>query len=209
LAALAKGLQWRGAMDRSRPGFESSAVIDRLVDLERELALLRRQVQEPLYASSQLPSTDFRALRFRVGAEEYAVPVGWVREIVRYVALTSIADAPHGVAGAINVRGEVLPVLDTRLRLGMPTIAPNLRTSIVLLAIPGHAFGILVDAVVDVIDVPHSSLSEPNANLTQSAAIKSVATLNSGVLQLLDIARLLSRPQWEALPAALPTKDDP
>jgi hypothetical protein len=45
--------------------------------------------------------------------------------------------------------------------------------------------------------------------VVRGAAIKRVATLNSGVLQLLDIARLLSRPQWEALPAALPTKDDP
>jgi purine-binding chemotaxis protein CheW len=208
LVALAKRLQCSDPMDRSHSALENPAVIDRLVDLEREVALLRRQVQEPLYASSQLPNADFRALRFRVSGEEYGVPVGWVREIVRYVALTSIADAPHGVAGAINLRGEVLPVLDTRVRLGMSATAPNLRTSIVLLAIPGHAFGILVDAVIDVSLVPRTCLSEPNATLTQSAAIKSVATLQSGVLQLLDIARLLTRPQWEALPTTSEPKDE-
>ncbi len=189
---------------RNTNGHANGELTQRLARLEQELTLLRRQVQEPLYASSELPPDDFQALRCSLDTEYFGLPINWVREILRYVALTKMANAPAGVAGAINVRGEILPVIDTRQRLGLPSISPNLRTSIILVAIPGHDFGMLVDAVLDVVDIPHSSLSAPNSDLTQSVAIKSVATLGSQVVQLFDIARLLTKHQWEAIPQSMP-----
>jgi purine-binding chemotaxis protein CheW len=160
-----------------------------------------------LYAASQLPESDFLALRCALGEGEYGMPIAWVREILRFVALTPVANAPSGVIGAVNVRGEVLPVIDTRVRLGLPAMAPTLRTSIVLAQVSDHKFGMLFDAVVDVVLVPRTALSAPNSELTANLAISNVASIGTRVLQLLDLARLLTRAQWDALPDAPVTTD--
>jgi purine-binding chemotaxis protein CheW len=183
-----------------QPRDADATLLDKLAGLEQELQSLRRQLQEPLHAASQLPDTDFLALRCSLADGEYGMPISRVKEILRYVALTPIADAPLGVVGAVNVRGDVIPVLDTRVRLGLPATIPSLRTSIVLAEVAEHKFGMLFDAVVDVVLVPRAVLSAPHSELTRNLAISNVASIGTRVLQLLDLARLLTRAQWDSLP---------
>jgi purine-binding chemotaxis protein CheW len=93
-------------------------------------------------------------LRFRLGSEWYAVPVGQVVEVVSLVAITPLPQSPPHVLGAITVRGQAITVLDLRHLLGY-TLAPLKLTTPMIILRPEHgaAFAALVDEVEGVIEV--------------------------------------------------------
>lgn len=185
-----------------------AAHLNRLEQLERELALLRRELGDESSAPA-LPTADFQALVFEVNDTSYGIPIAIVREIVRYVKLTSVSDVPHAVIGAINVRGEVLPVLDARRRLGQPVARPNLSTPILLLATQKQAFGLVVDSVDVVCEIRAKDVVRPTGAMAQSACVSGVATVGSRVVQILDVDRTLSVRQWKTLHSKLGDSDDP
>ena len=89
-------------------------------------------------------------LTFRLGGEEYGIALGAIQEIRGYQAPTRIAGAPDDVSGVLNLRGEIVPVVDLRLRFGLePGI--DASTVIVVVNVRGHTVGAVVDAVSDAI----------------------------------------------------------
>jgi purine-binding chemotaxis protein CheW len=175
---------------------------ERLERLEEELALLRRELGDDVDRLTA-PKANFRALTFEVETALYGVPIEIVREVVRYVKLTPVSDVPDPVVGAINVRGEVLPVIDARRRLGQPVTSPGLRTPILLLSTGRQSFGLIVDAVHSVDEIDASTISQPTGTMVRSACVAGVATIGSRVVQLLDADRTLSVRQWRNLHAKL------
>jgi purine-binding chemotaxis protein CheW len=118
--------------------------------------------------SAHLPATDSRAgkyLAFHVGAEEYAIGVLGVREIMGMQDVTAVPHTPPYVKGIINLRGKVVPVVDLRLKFQMPSTGYTPRTCIVVVNIPGEAGGILmgviVDAVSEVVNVVAAEIENP------------------------------------------------
>jgi purine-binding chemotaxis protein CheW len=95
---------------------------------------------------------------FRVGAEEYVVDIMRVREIVAPLPVTSLPGAPPFVEGVLSLRGDVVPVVDLRRRLGLDP-APRTRRSrmLVVNAGPGR-LALLVDAVSEVVRIPRSAI---------------------------------------------------
>src|SRR5258708_36311970 len=90
-----------------------------------------------------------RYVTFLVAGETYAVPALSVREVIRWVAPARVPNAGPSVKGVINLRGEIVTVLDLRLRLGLPAAEPTDRTCIAAVplrrgAVPQHA-GLLLD----------------------------------------------------------------
>jgi purine-binding chemotaxis protein CheW len=138
---------------------------------------------------------DEQVVVFRLGAEEFGVPIDSVQEIVRVPeTLTHVPKAPASVEGVINLRGSVLPVVDLRRRLGLPAIARNDGQRIVVFLIRNVRTGFIVDAVAEVLKVPRAAIEPaPRLSSEQSALLARMANLEKQkrMLQLIDPAHLL------------------
>ncbi len=184
----------------------SGELLARLDDLEAEVARLRTAVATARDDDApRLPTSSFHALRLGLGDDTYGVPIDWVREIVRYVELTRIADVPEFVAGTINFRGEILPVIDGRARFGLPSRPPRRGTAIVLLRVGRIEAGLVVDGVRDVAHVASGTLQTPGGPLSTAHGVAALTAVEGEIVQLLDISRLLSRQQWESVQLATST----
>ncbi len=134
---------------------------------------------------------------FRLGKEEFGVPIDSVQEIVRVPdELTHVPKAPHSVEGVINLRGAVLPVVDLRRRLGLPPVERSDRQRIMVFLVAGVHTGYIVDSVAEVLKV-HASDIEPSPCLSseQSTLLARMANLDrqKRMVQLIDPSHLLAR----------------
>lgn len=106
-------------------------------------------------------------LTFAVAGEEYAIPILRVREILAYGPLTRVPRAPKFVAGVMNLRGSVVPVVDLRTKLGLPQTEITPRTCIVIVEIEGeHAtttMALLAEEVREVIELAEAEVEPPPA----------------------------------------------
>ena len=90
-----------------------------------------------------------RYLTFTLGEESYGLPVLKVREIIRLCPITSVPRMPPHVKGVINLRGKVIPVIDLRLKFGLPSIDYTQRTCIIVVQVKTGSTSILMGIVVD------------------------------------------------------------
>jgi purine-binding chemotaxis protein CheW len=113
---------------------------------------------------------DEQVVVFRLDKEEFGVPIDSVQEIVRVPEeLTHVPKAPPFVEGVINLRGSVLPVIDLRRRLGMPTVERSDRQRVMVFLIAGMRTGFIVDSVAEVLKI-HKSAIEPAPHLSTEQA---------------------------------------
>jgi purine-binding chemotaxis protein CheW len=138
---------------------------------------------------------DEQVVVFRLGAEEFGVPIDSVQEIVRVPeTLTHVPKAPASVQGVINLRGSVLPVVDLRRRLGLQAVERNDRQRIVVFLIRGVRTGFIVDAVAEVLKVPRRAIEPaPHLSSEQATLLARMANLEKQkrMLQLIDPTHLL------------------
>lgn len=143
---------------------------------------------------------------FRLGDEEFGVPIMVVQEIVRVPPqLTRVPCGPPFVEGVINLRGTVLPVVDQRRRLGLPAIERNDRQRIMVLSHEQQRTGFIVDAVAEVLRVPAQALQPaPALDAEPHPLVRRVAQLPGGrLVQQVDPHELMRlRPERSALSAA-------
>jgi purine-binding chemotaxis protein CheW len=182
----------------ARPALEA-----RLLDLEAELRALRRDLLYGQVETDVLPAGDVTLLRCRVGGDDYGISTDAVVEILRYVQVTRIADVSDVVAGAINVRGQVVAVIDARLRFRHAATPPCRGTAIVLTRVRGRLVGLIVDQVLDIVPIARGALSAPGGALSTAQGIAAIATLDRGVAQVIDLNHLLSGVQWEHVANAI------
>jgi purine-binding chemotaxis protein CheW len=146
---------------------------------------------------------DTQVVIFRLGAEEFGVPIMSVQEIVRVPeALTRVPRSPAFVEGVINLRGSVLPVIDQRSRLGLPLIERNDRQRIMVYLLAGMRTGFIVDSVAEVLRIPAARiLPAPTLSQEQSELIGRVANLDGGkrMVMLIDPAHLLQGSEAQAV----------
>jgi purine-binding chemotaxis protein CheW len=100
---------------------------------------------------------------FRVGDEEYVIDIRRIREIVQPLPVTAVPRAPEWMDGVVNLRGEVVPVLDVRRRLGLPQRLPSRRTKLLIVHVGGRVVALVVDAVSEVVRIPRSEIDPPPA----------------------------------------------
>jgi len=139
---------------------------------------------------------DEQVVVFRLGTEEFGVPIDSVQEIVRVPAsLTHVPKAPTAVEGVINLRGSVLPVVDLRRRLGLDTVERNDGQRIVVFVIRGVRTGFIVDAVAEVLKVPRQAIEPaPRLSSEQATLLARMANLEKQkrMLQLIEPTHLLA-----------------
>jgi purine-binding chemotaxis protein CheW len=133
---------------------------------------------------------------YQLAGQEYGIDIASVREIIRVPAdLKHVPHSPDYVAGVINVRGAVLPVVTLRIRFGVGEVARTDRERIIVLNRDGVQTGYIVDAVAEVLRIPRSRLEPaPALSPEQSRLIGTVANLNDGkrIIQIVDAAALFA-----------------
>jgi purine-binding chemotaxis protein CheW len=138
---------------------------------------------------------------FRLADEVYGINVMQVQEVLRVSEIAPVPGATHYVLGIINLRGNVVTVIDTRIRLGLTTTEVTDSTRIVIIEGAKHVVGILVDCVAEVVDLAMSEVeSAPNVGNDESAKyIQGVASRDDELLILVDLNKLLTDEEWEEL----------
>ena len=136
-------------------------------------------------------------LTFALAHEEYGLEILKVREIIGYIQVTALPQTPHYVKGVINLRGQVIPVVDLRSKFGMDTADVTDETCIIVVEIAhnGRKFstGIVVDRVQEVLDIPGGNIEEaPQFGASVNTDfILGMGKVGESVKILLDIDRVL------------------
>lgn len=130
---------------------------------------------------------------FRLDDEIYAINVMQIQEVLRYTEITPVPGAPMYVVGIINLRGNVVTVIDTRKRFGLPPGEITEATRIVIVEALKQVVGILVDSVADVIYIRQSEIeTTPNVGNEETAKfIQGVCHKNDQLLILVDLERMV------------------
>ena len=132
-------------------------------------------------------------LTFRLGNEQFGLEILRVQEIKGYSAITPIPNAPSHVKGVMNLRGAVVPVVDLRLKFGMPEVEYTKFTVIILVTVNGKVVGLVVDAVSDVLTLGASDVAAPpifDASVDTSF-MTGLAKAGEALISLLDIDRVV------------------
>lgn len=132
-------------------------------------------------------------LTINLAQEEYGIDILAVREIRGWTPVTRIPQSPHFLLGVLNLRGTIVPVLDLRLRFGVQPEAYTASTVTVIVAVAGRSFGIVVDAVSDVLDAAAAEV-RPVPDMGATVAVEYLQGLiatGERMVLLLDVTRLL------------------
>ncbi len=138
---------------------------------------------------------------FRLDNETYGINVMQVQEVLRYSNIAPVPGAPSYVLGIINLRGNVVTVLDTRQRFGLSSGEITDNTRIVIIESDHQVVGILVDSVSEVVYLRQSEIElTPNVgNEDNSKFIQGVCNKNNELLILVDLNRLLTDEEWNEM----------
>lgn len=165
-------------------------------------------------ADATTTGDDLQVVVFRLGAEEFGVPIMSVQEIVRVPeTLTRVPRTPAFVEGVINLRGTVMPVIDQRRRMGMDTSERNDRQRIMVYTLGGLRTGFIVDSVAEVLRIPQAQVSPaPSLSDEQGRLITQVARLDGDrrLVMLIEPSQMLGAREVQAVEAlAEPAVDEP
>lgn len=140
-------------------------------------------------------------LTFHLGEEEYGLDIAFVTEIVGIQKITAVPDMPDFVRGVINLRGQVIPVMDVRMRFHMPPREYDERTCVIVVNVSDRMIGLVVDMVNEVADIPDSCISPPPSmgSGKGSRFIQGMGKINDDVKILLNVSMLLGEEELEAL----------
>ncbi|MDZ7804189.1 chemotaxis protein CheW [Thiohalophilus sp.] len=140
---------------------------------------------------------------FKLEGEKYGIKVMQVQEVLRMNEIAPVPGAPDYVLGIINLRGNVVTVIDTRKRFGLPIREPDDSTRIVIVEAENQIVGILVDSVAEVANLRTSEIeTAPNVGNDESAKyIQGVSSQEGELLILVDVNKLLTDEEWEEVAA--------
>jgi len=138
---------------------------------------------------------------FRLKDESYGINVMQVQEVLRVSEIAPVPGAPAYVLGIINLRGNVVTVIDTRTRFGLPTTERDDASRIVIIESDQQVVGILVDSVAEVVELRQSEIdSAPNiGNDESSRYIQGVASRDEDLLIVVDLNKLLTDEEWSEM----------
>ncbi len=158
---------------------------------------------------SRMEALAGKYLTFRIGREEFAIQVLKVREIMGIEEITAVPQTPSHVKGVINLRGKVIPVVDLRLKFGLPELEYTQRTCIIVVQLAlGSAntlMGIVVDGVSEVLNLVSGDIENTPqfGNGVVTPYLMGMAKIKGKVKILLDIDQVLTTQDLDGLEAVL------
>ena len=155
--------------------------------------------------SETLSGESVQLVTFRLGNDEFGTDVGSVREITRVGDITHMPEAPSFIQGVMNLRGQIMPVLDLARQFGLDNreeLPDSAR--IVVTEVQGQTVGMLVDEVPEVLTIPKEDI-EPTPELIRNKVesdhdyIKGVGKLGNRLIILVDLEKVLSIEEAEEI----------
>jgi purine-binding chemotaxis protein CheW len=136
---------------------------------------------------------------FRLAQEEYGIEITKVQEIILMGEITRVPQTPPFIKGLINLRSTVIPIVDLRLRFGMPQEDPTDETRIMVVNVAGKTIGIIVDAVNEVLRISRDQIAPPPPTVAGLGHeyLTGLAKLDKRLLILLDIDKILGAEESE------------
>ena len=165
---------------------EAESLLDYAEQLQRSAPALK---VEP-------PSPELHLVTFALDQEEFGVPIGQVREVIRVSEITRVPQARPHVRGVTNLRGRILAVVEIRTRMGLSAAVITPRSRVVVVGIGERMLGILVDGVSQVVKVPAATVTAAPEDVISPGTdyITGVARWNSRLIILLDLEKVLQLP---------------
>lgn len=156
------------------------------------------QAVQPRKTSPQAKGGKY--LTFSLAGEEYGVEILKVREIIGLMDITAVPQMPHYMKGVINLRGKVIPVVDLRLKFGMPAAEYTEQTCTIVVDV-GNLMGIIVDTVQEVLDIDTAQIDPPPplGVSVDTSFILGMGKVKDEVKILLDIDQVLTAEELQAL----------
>jgi len=147
---------------------------------------------------------ELQVVGFRIGEETFGVRIGSVREIVRVPEITTVPNAQDTIEGVINLRGKIIPVIDLRKRFGQTQIVTDKKNRILVVELDGKLVGLIVNSASEVLKIPPSEIESPGSVFAdnESSYVTGVGKLKGRLIILLDISKLLHRPEFKKLEEA-------
>lgn len=159
------------------------------------------QVNEVDVKKDQANDEVLQWVTFQLEEETYGINVMQVREVLRYSEIAPVPGAPDYVLGIINLRGNVVTVIDTRSRFGLMQGEISDNTRIIVIESERQVIGILVDSVAEVVYLRSSEIdTTPSVGTDESAKfIQGVSNRDGKLLILVDLNKLLSDDEWNEM----------
>lgn len=157
-------------------------------------------------AATNLPEENLGTTRqmvtFKLMEEDFGIPILDVREIIRPTAVTPVPQAPHFVEGVINLRGQIIPIVDLRKRFGMTDTQINDDSRIIVVELGSVVIGLVVDQVEEVLRIPAESIA-PTPGLVAGSIgaeyIQGISHFNNMMLILIDLKKVFNVEELDAL----------
>ncbi|HEB13114.1 MAG TPA: purine-binding chemotaxis protein CheW [Actinobacteria bacterium] len=143
---------------------------------------------------------------FTLSDETYGITVENALEVVRMVKIAKPPNSPNYVAGLINIRGKVAPIVDMRKRLKLGSSVYTLTTPILIVVINGWTVGMIVDRVSEVVSIPRHVVEEPSETFTKSRCISGVAKFDPKLIFLIELEKLFTSGEKQQMQDLIETK---
>ncbi|MDD4599462.1 Chemotaxis protein CheW [bioreactor metagenome] len=135
---------------------------------------------------------------FQLAAEEYAIPISQVKEIIRYNGTTKLPNAPGYMDGIINLRGKVIAVVDLAKKFAVATERSTAKQALIV-ETAGQEVGLVVDAVTEVIRLDETQIEAANGIAQSSEFIRSIGKADKRLLIILDLNKLFTQEELAVL----------
>ncbi|MBV8029920.1 MAG: chemotaxis protein CheW [Betaproteobacteria bacterium] len=149
---------------------------------------------QTLQAAGEAAQAGREYLSFVLGDAQYCIDILKVQEIRTYEQPTRIANTPAFIKGVINLRGNIVPIVDLRVKFGLAESRYDSQTVVIVLNIARRTIGVVVDGVSDVMSVPASEIKPPPelSGGLDTKYLQGLATVNGQMLILIDIEKLMT-----------------
>lgn len=159
---------------------------------------MERLTGENAVISGELES---KYLTFITDEQLFGIPIAEVVQIIGMQKITEIPEFPEYAKGIINLRGDIVPIIDVRLRLCKPAMDYNDRTCIIVTDIHSKYFGFVVDRVDEVTEIPDEYITAPPHMGNESTAryLTGVAKIKDKIVLIMDIRKLMAEQEFDSL----------
>jgi purine-binding chemotaxis protein CheW len=134
---------------------------------------------------------DSQCVALKLGNEEYGVDILAIKEIIRWTHITRVPKAPFFIQGVINLRGNVIPVINSHLRLNLSATEVTDKSRIIIFNVEDLVVGFTVDEVIEVVYLSEEMLEKPQMVEGNNKFIKNIGKINDRLIMILDLEKVL------------------